>query len=242
MDRVDGIEAAGQLAGHDVGNARSRAHAEERRNAGLLEVVVQRELLHRAVVQPAEIGVGNPRRERRAHDRHVEVVRDAVQDGVVPLEQPRRRRLVPGVQRRRRDPRIRMRHGLQIRRRDPDLRDELEQVAEHHPGHRAGGAEDRDPHQESSSFWMSGVASSTSFSVSSRALEDLADEPVRNVEGRLDADDLGIRERARDEDAAAEEAGDHLVADLGVHELDAEEQPLAADALDQPVEAHLQRG
>ena len=181
MDSVDGIEAAGELARHDVGNPRSRAHAEERRNAGLLEVLVQRELLHRAVVQPAEVGVGNPRRERRAHDRHVEVVRDAVQDGVVPLEQSRRRRLVPGVERRRRDPRIRMRHGLQIRRGDPDLRDELEQVAEHDPGHRPGGAEDRDPHQESSSFWMSGVASSTSFSVSSRLLEHLVDERGRGM-------------------------------------------------------------
>ena len=125
-----------------------------------------------------------------------------------------------------------MRHGLQVRGRDRDVRDELEQVAEHDPGHRPGGAEDRDPHQVVLVLLDVGRGRRRPpCSVSSRALEDLADEPVRDVERRLDADDLGIGERARDEDAAAEEARDDLVADLGVDELDAEQEPLAADAL-----------
>ena len=68
------------------------------------------------------------------------------------LEEASGLRFLPGVQARRRDAGVRMRDGMQVCGRDLDVRHEREQVPEHDLRHRARGAEDRDPHQESWSF------------------------------------------------------------------------------------------
>ncbi len=70
---------ARERAGHDVRDARRRAHAEERRDSGLPELVMQRELFESPMVEAAEVRVRHAGRERRAHDRHVEVVGDAIE-------------------------------------------------------------------------------------------------------------------------------------------------------------------
>src|SRR5262249_12577588 len=70
--------------------------------------------------------------------------------------------------------------------------------------------------------------------------EHVRQELVGDVQRRLDPDDLGVGHGPRDENPTAEEARDDLVADLGVDELDAEQQALASGAVDETVVAHLQ--
>src|SRR4029453_13775435 len=137
------------------------------------------ELLDRTVVQPAQIGVGHTGGQGRAHDRNIEVIGDAVEHGVVALEQRRRSGLVARVELgglpagAGRPGGGGARGGGSARgggppRRDRDVRDELQQVPHHHLRHGARGAENRNLHSSSSAL-MSGVEASTSLSVSSKA-------------------------------------------------------------------------
>ena len=166
---VHGVELARQEAGHGVGDSRRRAHAEERRHARRDECVVELELLLAAVVKTAQVAVRHPRRERRAHDREIPVVGDAVEYRIVPGEKPRRRRLVAHVHRRRALVGILCRHLPEVGDRDFGRRRELMEIPPHHFGHRSGSPEESELHQSSSSSRvMVAVSRSTSFSVSSR--------------------------------------------------------------------------
>src|SRR5262245_30198690 len=62
-------------------------------------------------------------------------------------------------------------------------------------------------------------------------LEHFVHERPRDVEGGLDAQGPGVQQRSRHQDAALEEPGRHRVAELGVDELQPDEQPQPAHVL-----------
>jgi hypothetical protein len=62
-------------------------------------------------------------------------------------------------------------------------------------------------------------------------LEDLVHQRPWDVERGLDAQRLGVEQRASDQDAALEEARRHRITEFGVDELQADEQAQPAHVL-----------